>query len=334
MPTSLKFLRKKLAPKKKAAPKKKSAPQPKQEASKPKAKKAPRPRAASMAAAVDAREGTHVPPHVSAGPYTVLHTRKIVNVVTGATASEHFIFGAYRRENAPDTMCQFTSVQASSTTPLGQGYLQNDPVLVPYSTGQHSMRLHALTIEVVCTSQPLTVSGSILAGTLRSKVNLNTTTGGGTTYGDLFLDLEPRQELKAITTYAVTQKPVSFVSAPLDLVTWAEFRAVTQNGGEVADHRLTDGLMPILLRLPPGGLSFTITVHAEWCVMFANEPVLSATATNHKPTGQGMWHDVSERVAAAGGFVASALGAGLTMMRQVRAGAAAVESLRAPLLAL
>lgn len=276
----------------------------------PKAKAAPRPPAVSslrrrraarksggysMMHALDARMDVHVPASMPSGPYAVIRTRDVIPDATNAV----YVFGAYRRSDVPDSIVPTVGLGAAVSS-AGFGF-QAFNLHSAWVGTRHSLRLHSLTVEIAGTGSALNATGMIRAGTFRSKLDTSITSG---TVGAWFETIANRPEITLVSSFNACQRPLVFMTAPLDHITWNEYRAVTGNPALANDLVLSDGLMPIVVSLPAGaGNAFTITVHTEWAIIYANDVEKSSLMESRPSTGNKFWERASSVISDVSGYV-------------------------------
>ncbi len=218
-----------------------------------------------------------------ATPYTVLRERLILNVPTDSAGATIVMFGPNTAvSTAQNTTCVGAHGVGTALTSTWSPVVSN---LLPFATygGKVRIRLHRLSVHISCvgTGSGTVPPGSIWAGTLDAPIDLTAFTDF-TAVSNFLLG---RNQLHAVSAFASQHKPLVLASHPLDPLSWAQFE---NNGTNNTTYRTADTMAPIAVVIPAitsstgsSAINWTLSVHAEWAVMFANDAVLQATHRIH-----------------------------------------------------
>jgi hypothetical protein len=251
--------------------------------------------------AVDARHLTHVPTPTIAAPYTVLHGRVPITLITSTTDATVLQFGAFTDTTAtrPNYLRQIGVQGFGVNTPGNIENAYTDPIVgnVPY--GAATLSLHALTVSVQCTSSATVASGLFYMGTLPGRVRRTSYA----LFNDMAFALLQRREVTATSAYQSLCHPVVHHCYPADVTEWSEFQELAAPNAVFAANEVRDTLSSICAVFPPTAVAntFTVTVHTEWRVFYNNDPVLTSTASLRRPAPLSSWNSVIAQAASAFG---------------------------------
>jgi len=249
------------------------------------------PNAMMIRQALDARFQHHVPPPLCSGKYSVINTTSLLQVTTN-TAGQYiaWLFGPHR--NNAVTVPNLTPLIGvggvgtdSPTTTWGALY---DPIVGGYVAGAANVQLHKLTVTIMCTSTPLSASGSVTVGSFDGRVRRTGYAG----WNDLAASFITRTGSQTFTAASVCINPIGILASPLDMAEWCTMSEFTTGPASAADNLATDTLsVPYVVFQPTSAaVNYTISVHAQWRVVYASSQVeLYSTMRDHGSVSQTVW---------------------------------------------
>ena len=249
-------------------------------------------------------------------PYTVIRERRVVTTATNTGADRVIMVGP---------VASLTTGQASSMIAINN--LSTDAIASAngiassmITTAAHGlrvrMRLNRLSVTVACNGNAIGAvpPGHVYLGTLDGPIDI----ANFPNFSDLVTFLEARNQLRGHTAKACADAPVRLASHPLDKLDWSQFK-ILNNTNPSPVTRFEDTMAPIAIVIKAQSLpsalgvtpsdytiNWTISIHAEYCVVFGNDAILQATHRTHPTVSDNVVDSVTNVLRNAGGFVASA----------------------------
>lgn len=277
----------------------------------------------------DARSRAHIPPAMAQPAYTVMRTRDTLSVSTPTNTSDFrvLLFGEYG----------YTELNVSNAAVLPLIGIVGDGANVPGVTEgavecvdianitaqQPLARLHALTVTVTCTDPVTSARGVFYAGTMPGPVHRIQFANWNAVGNAIVARLQAKQH----SAYGSMEFPVCLGSVPMDVAQWNMLETLMSTPPNLSLRRATDTLQPIAVVLPgqSSAVNYSVTVVAEWRVVFAMTDARSSLHEFRNPTPAPLVAAAQQAVANAAGslmssVISSAAGT-LTRPRRPRRGA-------------
>lgn len=252
---------------------------------------------------LDATRTVHFarPLHV-ATPYTVIRHKVVHTYTPGDNAKGYAVFGSFD-QIGDDTMSPTFGVVNEWTRGWFDPLTRFDvPQLL--ANGNKKARLHRMTVHVQSMGAPnqqFMPKGMVGIATMRGGFDFSDSQKDAQTISDY---LFTRNELRTATAYAASLQPLTASVAPLDYITYDEFKHVAKIAS-FANSSIGDQVAPVVVawQALPSGQSLVFSVHTEYTVIYLEDSVLQSTGSLHPPASHESW--LSETAEIIGGMAAT-----------------------------
>lgn len=255
---------------------------------------------------LDARSGVHLPGPYGIAPYTVIRSRT-VQPITTSTAGQHVVMGV-----CPFSMDSFRGGfnycqviggwGVGGNAPSTSINLISDTIVKGFTTGQVSLGLHAITVEIQCSGTATTSEGIFYAGTLVGRPYR----AGYGTWNDLATALTGRREMRSTGAYQTLGQPKRLCTFPVDITEWnlmqdfANTDVVTLSNNNAKD---TLGTIAIVWLPTTTAVTYYVTISCEWRVIYHNDLQLASTHVSHPPGSPTLWKQITDVASSEGGHI-------------------------------
>lgn len=248
----------------------------------------------------------------------MIQERVVVNVLTNVAEDNLLVFGPVRSSigNNASYATNIVGVRALSGA-LTTAMTNISSTKLPVATygGRVRVRLHRFSVSVACDGNAVGAvpAGHVYMGTMNAPLDASAFTN----VGDVINYLQTVNQFHGSTAKRCNSKPPLLVSHPLDKLEWQQFRMLATasqlpaNGSSFEDSLAPIGVVIKRQAGPAGifegdyGVSWTITCHCEWAVLFSNDPILQATHHTHPVAPDSVWDKLSSNAQSVAGVVSS-----------------------------
>lgn len=264
------------------------------------------------------RDDADLLPSDASGAWMFFTTKTVVDLPTDAVNDQIMALGEFIDQgiaNLPDSVPPVLGwvVTTATTAPQVASWVL-DGFFNGVAAQTYNISLHELTIEVQSFQTATTATGKTYVGTVRGRYPRNAVG----TYTTLSASLKSLQQMKPFSQYELVSRPRVCMTAPMDQVSWNEFRVSSGTPPGVgaatpAGVYMTDALSPMFVVHQAGATPVSVNVYAKYRLIHNNDRIVQAAQQVHPVGHPEHLRQAMSFVHAHGGHVLDAIGKGVEL---------------------